>query len=139
LPGRRRGLRQQRAAVESADVSTRAQNISSFYLTQSPTEALQFLGQYDVRYVIVGELEQLYYGRFDGCSPIDGGARVSCDVAGRIEGIWTLDVPVDQCETNGSSLTCPTGGLDKFALMAAQGYLRPVYQNGATTIYEVLS
>ena len=61
-----------------------------------------------------------------------------CDLAGRYDGIWTLDVPVDQCQQTGSGLGCPTRGLEKFEIMAGQGYLRPVYQNGGTTIYEVL-
>ena len=130
--------RQQRAAADSTDIFARVQDIWNFYLTPSTNDALAFLTRYDVQYVVVGELEQLYYGSFDGCAPVNGGTQVVCDLAGRYDGIWTLDVPVDQCQQNGSGLSCPTRGLEKFELMTGQGYLRPVYQNGSTTIYEVL-
>ena len=130
--------RQQRAAVEALDVPTRAEDISSFYLTTSPSEAIDFLSRYDVRYVVVGELEQLYYGNFDKCQPIDGGGRVTCDMAGRLVGQRTLEVPASQCETLGSALACPTGGLEKFDAMESLGILRAVYRNGSTIIYEVL-
>jgi YYY domain-containing protein len=129
--------RQQRAAVESQDISTRAQAISSFYVTESPTDALAFLDQYDVRYIVVGELERLYYGSFDKCAPLDGGLRVNCDLAGRLGGQWILDVPATRCEDNGSSLVCPTGGIEKFEAMESLGMLRAVYRNGGTVIYEV--
>jgi YYY domain-containing protein len=131
--------RQQRAAVEVSDVPTRADDISSFYLTTSPSDAIDFLSQYDVRYIVVGELEQLYYGNFDKCQPIDGGGRVTCDMAGRLVGQRTLEVPASQCETLGSALACPTGGLEKFDAMESLGILRAVYRNGSTIIYEVLT
>jgi len=131
--------RQQRAVVESLDVSTRAEDISSFYVTRSPSEAIDFLSQYDVRYVVVGELEKLYYESFDQCQPIDGGERVTCDMSGRLVGQRTLDVPASQCEVLGSALACPTGGIKKFEAMESLGILRAVYRNGSTTIYEVLS
>jgi uncharacterized membrane protein len=130
--------RQQRAAAESTDIFARVQDIWNFYLTPSTSDALTFLSRYDVQYVVVGELERLYYGRFDGCSPVNGGSQVVCDLAGRYDGIWTLDVPIDQCQQTGTGLSCPTRGLEKFEIMTGQGYLRPVYQSGSTTIYEVL-
>ena len=130
--------RQQRAAAESTDIFARVQDIWNFYLTPSTNDALTFLARYDVQYVVVGELERLYYGSFDGCAPVNGGVQVVCDLAGRYDGIWTLDVPVDQCQQTGSGLSCPTRGLEKFEIMTGQGYLRPVYQTGTTTIYEVL-
>ncbi|MFQ5922009.1 MAG: hypothetical protein ACE5M4_04130, partial [Anaerolineales bacterium] len=120
-------------------VPTRAEDISSFYLTTSPSDAIDFLSQYDVRYVVVGELEKLYYESFDKCQPIDGGGRVTCDMSGRFVGQRTLDVPASQCETLGSALACPTGGLEKFEAMESLGILRAVYRNGSTTIYEVLT
>jgi len=64
-------------------------------------------------------------------------AVTTCDLAGRYDGLWTLDVSPAECQPNGSGLTCPTRGLENFELMSGQGDLRPVYQNGATTIYEV--
>ena len=131
--------RQQRAAVESLDVPARAENITSFYLTPSPSDAIDFLSQYDVRYVVVGDLEKLYYESLDKCQPIDGGGRVTCDTSGRFVGQRMLDVPASQCETLGSALACPTGGLEKFETMELLGILRAVYRNGSTTIYEVLT
>jgi YYY domain-containing protein len=131
--------RQQRAAVQPLDVPTRAEDISSFYLTTSASEAIDFLSQYDVRYVVVGELEHLYYGIFDKCQPVDGGGRVTCDMSGRLVGQRTLDVPASQCETVGEALACPTGGLKKFDAMESLGILRAVYRNGNTIIYEVLT
>ncbi|GMR09915.1 MAG: hypothetical protein BMS9Abin28_0736 [Anaerolineae bacterium] len=131
--------RQQRAVVESLDVPTRAEDISSFYVTPSPSEAIDFLSQYDVRYIVVGELEKLYYESFDQCQPIDGGGRVTCDMSGRLVGQRTLDVPASQCEMLGSALACPTGGIKKFEVMESLGILRAVYRNGSTTIYEVLT
>jgi YYY domain-containing protein len=131
--------RQQRAAVEELDVPVRAEEISSFYLTTSPSDAIDFLSRYEVRYIVVGELEQLYYGNFDKCQPIDGGGRVTCDMEGRLVGQRTLDVPASQCETLGTALACPTGGLTKFDAMESLGILRAVYRNGSTIIYEVLT
>ena len=131
--------RQQRAAVEQLDVPVRSEDISSFYLTTNPSDAIDFLSQYDVRYIVVGELEQLYYGNFDKCQPIDGGGRVTCDMAGRLVGQRTLEVPASQCENLGSALACPTGGLEKFDAMESLGILRAVYRDGSTVIYEVLT
>ncbi len=129
--------RQQRASLDLIDVPDRADDISSFYLTASATEALEFLSHYDVRYVVVGELERLYYGELDKCQPVDGGVRVICDLAGRFVGQRTLDVPASQCEELETGLACPTGGLEKFKAMESLGILRAVYSNGSTTIYEV--
>jgi YYY domain-containing protein len=130
--------RQQRAAVADLDVSQRAREITDFYLTQSAEQAQQFLDRYQVRYVVVGELERMYYGELDQCT--GDGLAVSCSLAGRLEGFVTLPIPPDRCTPNGGSglLNCPTGGLEKFERMAGLGLLRPVYQQGGTTIYEVI-
>lgn len=131
--------RQQRAAVGDLDVSQRAMAVSEFYLTPSPAEALDFLQRYDVQYVIVGELERLYYQSLENCQPMNGGGQVMCDARERINAQWVLDVPASQCEEDGSGLTCPTGGLEKFDTMQTLGLLREVYRNGSTVIYEVLA
>ena len=78
-------------------------------------------------------------GTLTKCQPVDGGGRVTCDMAGRLVGQRTLDVPASQCETLGSALACPTGGLEKFEAMESLGILRAVYRNGSTVIYEVLT
>ena len=133
--------RQQRAAVADLDVTQRSQEITDFYLTTSTEAAQRFLDRYDVRYIIVGGLERLYYAELDQCTDLGAGAGVSCNLAGRLEGFATLEVPADHCTPNGSNgmLNCPTGGLDKFERMVDQGLMRAVYRNGNTTIYEVAS
>ena len=133
--------RQQRAAVADLDVTQRSQEITDFYLTTSTEAAQRFLDRYDVRYIIVGGLERLYYAELDQCTDLGAGAGVSCNLAGRLEGFATLEVPADRCTPNGSNgmLNCPTGGLDKFERMVDQGLMRAVYRNGNTTIYEVAS
>lgn len=129
--------RQQRAAVQDLDVSQRAEEIASFYLTASPTEAMEFLQRYQVQYIVVGELERLYYQSFDNCLPMGDGQQVICDLAGRLVGQWVLATPASACEQNGDGLTCPTGGLDKFDEMESLGLLRAIYHDGDTAIYEV--
>jgi uncharacterized membrane protein len=131
--------RQQRAAVVDLDVTQRAQEITQFYLTQSPEEARGFLDRYGVQYIIVGELERMYYAELDQC--YDQGGVVACNLAGRLEGSTTLQTPLDRCTVNSSNglLNCQTGGLDKFERMVEQGMLRAVYRQGHTIIYEVAS
>jgi uncharacterized membrane protein len=53
--------RQQRAAANDQEVWTRAGDVVAIYDTPSSTQALQLLQQYNVRYVIVGPLERVYY------------------------------------------------------------------------------
>ena len=49
---------QQRALLPSDYVHQRLMDIINFYLTSDPSEALEFLQKYNVRYIIFGELEQ---------------------------------------------------------------------------------
>lgn len=56
--------RQQRAVVPSTTVTDRVEEIKQFYLTTSREDALAFLEKYNIRYVIVGQLEYLYYPGF---------------------------------------------------------------------------
>ena len=60
--------RQQRAVTPPEWVTSRVEEIGSFYSTTSVGEALQFLRKYNVRYIIVGQLEQAIY-------PTDGLAK----------------------------------------------------------------
>jgi uncharacterized membrane protein len=134
--------RQQRVVTESSDVSDRALDILNFYLTKSIGEAQDFLERYGVKYVIVGQLERIYFDRIEPCSPIDGGNSVSCDLRGWPWGMTSPDVHPSECEpmdlnTEGGPLSCPTYGLDKFAAMRASGDLMEVYRDGETVIYEV--
>jgi YYY domain-containing protein len=53
--------RQQRSVVSSEVVTNRVEEIKQFYLTTDREEARKFLQKYNVHYVIVGQLENLYY------------------------------------------------------------------------------
>lgn len=53
--------RQQRAVLASSVVTDRVEEIKQFYETTSRDETRAFLKKYNVRYVIVGQLEYLYY------------------------------------------------------------------------------
>jgi YYY domain-containing protein len=53
--------RQQRAVIPSSTVTDRVEEIKHFYETVSREESLAFLEKYNVRYVIVGQLEYLHY------------------------------------------------------------------------------
>ena len=135
--------RQQRLAAGDAQITEREAEISDFYLTLSPVEARAFLEKYDVRYVVVGRLESAEYGTLAPCLPIDGGARVTCDMSGRSVGMRVPDIsastciPLDAQDPEGP-LTCPTHALDKFVRMVESGDLARVFQDGETAIYEVV-
>lgn len=85
-------------------VTARQSAVQSFYLTTDPKAALQFLRDYHVHYVYVGQLER------------------SCVVTG----------------ANGACVGLPAQSLAKFTTMAQEGYLRPVFTDGATVIYQVV-
>lgn len=53
--------RQQRAFVPSSNVTERVHEIEAFYRTQDPAEARAFLEKYDVRYIVLGQLERAKY------------------------------------------------------------------------------
>jgi uncharacterized membrane protein len=53
--------RQQRGVVNDQRVWDRASDISAFYQTTDLDEARAFLRKYDVKYIIVGQLERAYY------------------------------------------------------------------------------
>lgn len=134
---------QQRVADPDSQVVDRAHAITDFYLTQSVEEARRFLEAYDVQYVIVGNMERLFYETVSPCTAIEGTATVTCDMGGRPEGMSPPDVPPSECEpldpqNPGMGLVCPTHGLEKFDRMAQEGILSPVYRDGGTVIYEVL-
>jgi YYY domain-containing protein len=52
---------QQRALLPSDYVHQRLTDIINFYLTTEPSEALEFLQKYNVRYIIFGQTEQFAY------------------------------------------------------------------------------
>ena len=53
--------RQQRAVLPSEWITERIVQIAQFYRTTDPTVAREFLQRYGVQYVIVGQLERIYY------------------------------------------------------------------------------
>ncbi len=53
--------RQQRGVVSTLWVEDRVREIGDFYSTPDVTQAQGFLARYDVAYIIVGQLERVYY------------------------------------------------------------------------------
>ena len=54
--------RQQRGVVTSPEwVTDRIADVAQFYTTTDPQAAQDFLRRYEVRYIVVGQLERLYY------------------------------------------------------------------------------
>jgi len=53
--------RQQRGFLAYNGIASRLTEIPNFYLTSEIDQALRFLDKYDVRYIILGQLERLYY------------------------------------------------------------------------------
>jgi uncharacterized membrane protein len=52
---------QQRGFSPVTEIQTRQQDVRTFYLTDDPVLATEFLAEYEVRYIILGQLEQNYY------------------------------------------------------------------------------
>jgi len=135
--------RQQRAVGGDQIVTERALAINDFYLTRSVEEAMEFLERYQVSYVIVGQIERIYFETIRPCLPSMDGSQVVCDLAGWPMGMPNPEVPAADCAAldpavSDSALACPTHGLEKFPLMEQQGLLSAVFQDGGTTIYEVV-
>jgi len=135
---------QQRVAAENTEQDERLFQITNFYLTRTIAEANEFLAEYNVKYIVVGGLERVYYAEVYPCWPDAGGMSISCDLRG-----WPLGMPTsfpispDDCEPEhpeevASSLRCPTYALDKFPAMESEGSLRAVFEVGSTVIYEVV-
>jgi YYY domain-containing protein len=136
--------RQQRLVAGEVGIVERAFDIASFYLTRSVEEAVAFLDTYDVQYVIVGQMERVYYETIQPCWPnAVEGETITCEMAGRPMGMEIPDIPVWECQLmdpqgGGTLLTCPTHAFEKFDTMVAEGILREAYRDGQTVIYEVL-
>ena len=134
--------RQQRGFAENINVEERAGEIARFYANRSVQEAEEFIKKYGVRYVIVGQLERQYYERVKPCFPLGNSDQVMCELRGWPMGMPDPEVRAADCEplnpeNEQEGLSCPTFGLEKFDQMQAEGYLQSVYNDGATTIYEV--
>jgi hypothetical protein len=135
--------RQQRVATKTDDAGQRALEINDFYLSRSVDEARAFIDRYDVRYVIVGYLEKLYYGIMQPCYAGSLPDEVTCDMGGRPFGMIAPPLsqadclPINPASPSGP-LACDTGSLRKFDAMEQAGNLRAVYQGEQTVIYEVV-
>jgi uncharacterized membrane protein len=134
--------RQQRLVTGDVPVTERALGITDFYLSRSSDEAMAFLREFDVRYVIVGQLERMYYETIEPCQALADTGGVLCDMSGRPMGMPQPEVPASDCRlmdanTPGGPLTCPTHGLEKFPEMVRQGLLELVYDEDGVQIYEV--
>jgi uncharacterized membrane protein len=67
--------RQQRALVPPQLVTGRVDAIGAFYTTPDAALARAFLEKYDVRYIVVGQLEQNLYPPQDSVDGLDKFAR----------------------------------------------------------------
>jgi len=53
--------RQQRAILKSNIVQERVDSVNAFYLTEDIGDAVEFINKYDVKYIVVGQLEKIFY------------------------------------------------------------------------------
>jgi YYY domain-containing protein len=53
--------RQQRTYLGTNDVQNRVDQVNQFYSTQNVEEAKMLISEYDVEYIIVGQMEEVYY------------------------------------------------------------------------------
>ncbi|HEX9680100.1 MAG TPA: DUF2298 domain-containing protein, partial [Anaerolineales bacterium] len=136
---------QSQQRIVSGDPTTlRAIEVSSFYLTPSSEEARSFLERYAVEYVIVGRLERMYYDSLEPCVASLGAGQVVCDLSGRLFGVPPVYLEPGLCSPLDPNATevrfrCRSGGMEKFAQLAAEGFLREAYRDGETVIYQVIA
>lgn len=135
--------RQQRGFLGDNSVMERARAIAAFYSVPSIEDAWDFIQEFDVSYIVVGQLEKQYYEEIERCRPNPEGQGVTCDMAGRPVGMLNPDVDISECkpldEGGDSELyTCPTNGLKKFGEMRNLGLIEEVFVAGETIIYKVI-
>ncbi len=73
--------KQQRGKFGGPIIDQRARQVDQFFSDPDPRQALKVLSQYDVSYVIVGQLERLYY-------PAPGLAKFDTGLAGALEVVY---------------------------------------------------
>jgi YYY domain-containing protein len=135
--------RQQRGVAGDELISERVRDVPALYITRSVEEARAILDKYNVRYIIVGQMERNYFERLGPCRPLEDRTGVVCDFPGWPLGMRDPQVRPEECTPEDPAapegpLTCPTFGLEKFERMQEAGLLRIAYQNGETVIYEVV-
>jgi hypothetical protein len=134
---------QQQRAVEGDPVSQRASEVADFYIRYTPEEARQFLEEYHVSYIVVGEMERAYYEFMQPCWPTADLTGVECDMSGRPLVTKPPLVSPQECapidaQAGDGRLRCPTHGLEKFERMVDLGWLKVAYQDGPAVVYEVI-
>jgi YYY domain-containing protein len=53
--------RQQRAVIENSIVTKRVEEVNNFYATENMDDTLAFLKKYNVKYIVVGQMEEAIY------------------------------------------------------------------------------
>jgi YYY domain-containing protein len=134
--------RQQRGFGGDNSVMERAYDIAYFYTNASIDEAWDFIQEYNVSYIVVGQLERQYYATLDRCQADSAGQDVTCDMSGRPVGMPQPEVELDECkpmdgDSESGLYTCPTYGLVKFEELRNLGLLKAAFQTGETVIYKV--
>jgi YYY domain-containing protein len=74
--------KQQRGKFGGPVIDRRAQQVQQFYANPDPQQAIRFLSQFEVSYVIVGQLERLYFPA-EGLAKFDAGLGHVLEVAYR--------------------------------------------------------
>lgn len=135
---------QQRVVAGDQQVTDRVLEVTAFYEADTVDQAMAFIHKYDVKYVVVSPVEEIYFGDLRPCwaSPSEG-TGVTCDMSGRALGTAQPNVQASECTSldpsaNPPTLDCPTHGLDKFPLMVRLGDLSVAFHTGQTTIYKVM-
>ncbi|MBN1265394.1 MAG: glycosyltransferase family 39 protein [Anaerolineales bacterium] len=134
--------RQQRVNVGSEEVSARSGEIAEFYMTHSIESAKAFLYTYDVEYVILGRLEDLFYNQIRPCQLAPDGDLMYCDMSGRPMGMIQPEMRLEDCtpinpDDEDFGYVCSTHGSDKFDQLEEQGTISEVFSSGITKIYRV--
>jgi YYY domain-containing protein len=63
--------RQHNAAIPTEFVTQRGHEVTNFFLSPDPAQALQFIRQFDVGYIVVGPMERALYGDSGGLGKFD--------------------------------------------------------------------
>ena len=117
--------RQQRGVVSSEWVTKRVDEIGQFYSLMTIDEARNFIAKYNVKYIVVGQLEKAIYAHT---------SFVSVEDAWNFFGKYSDSyIHLNQLEKS----TYPSSGLEKFELYDGI-YWKEVFNYKDTTIYEVI-
>jgi uncharacterized membrane protein len=65
---------EQQRVLDTATVVARGREVDAFYTTTDPAAVRDFLSKYNIRYIIVGQLERAKYAPGAPGGPVSGGA-----------------------------------------------------------------